>query len=126
MRTARSVWPKKAKWTPKCLEALLALGGEPVDDLRPLAVEGGGGDVLVSGVVLDQEALSDQALEAGIERPVREGAERSQQHIEAFAQLVAVHGGVVQQAEDGELKDAGAPAHALLPPLPGGVCRLDV
>ncbi len=99
------------------LEALLALGREPVDDLRSLAVERGGRDVRDVRVVLYEETLGHQALQAGVERAVGEGAERAEQDVEPLAQLVPVHRGVVEKAENGELQHSRPPAHAgrLLP-----------
>src|SRR5690606_16610337 len=94
------------------LQEFLALGRELVDDPRALAREG----VRRGGLRVDpdDELTRDETLEGRVERAVREGAERTEQHVEPLAQLVAVHGRLLQQAEDGKLEDAGASTHGIL------------
>jgi hypothetical protein len=88
------------------LEPLLALGREPVNDLRSPARHDP--VILVRvGVLLCDQPLGQELLQAGVERPVRERAEHSEQGVEPLAQLVPVHGGLVEQAEDGEFENAG-------------------
>ena len=83
-------------------EVLLAGGGELVDHARPLAR--GAGRV---GGLRDQPAV-EQALERGVEGAVGQRAERAERRVEPAAQVVAVGGSLVEQAEDGELEQAGA------------------
>src|SRR5580698_752431 len=84
------------------LESLLAFRGEPVDDLgsswpvqRP--------DGRVRDFLRDQ-AVGQQVLQGRIQRAIAEGAESTQQRVEPLAQLVPVHGGLVQDAEDGKFE----------------------
>src|SRR5690606_26011336 len=101
-------------------EVLLPLRRQPVDDLGATARERSGEGVL-GGVprFLDQPAVRDQRLEAGVERSVTERPEHTQQRIESFAQLIAVHRRFAEQTEDSELEDPATPAHRRLLPLPG-------
>ncbi len=61
-----------------------------------------------------QSAL-DERLQARVQRAVGQGAERAEHEVEALAQLVAVHGRLVQQAEDGRLEHVGTTAHGAPP-----------
>ena len=60
---------------------------------------------------LGDEALVEQLPQAGVERAVGQGTEDTERSVEALAQLVAVHGALVQQPQDGELEQFGATAH---------------
>src|SRR6266542_6730234 len=91
------------------LEMLLTLGGELVDDLGALARQGQGS--VRQRHVLRAPAAAEQVLETRVQRAVRERAERAEQGVETLAQLVSVHGGLVQQAEDGEFENVRSPAH---------------
>ncbi len=90
MRTSRDVWPKNAKRSgeglvlvrvqarlgEELLEMFLTVGRQPVDDLGATSREGGGGLADVPRF-LDQPAVGDQRLEAGVERPVAERPEHT-------------------------------------------------
>ena len=56
-------------------------------------------------------ALAHQLLEAGVQGAVGEGAQGAEHPAQSLAQLVAVHGRLVQQPKDGEVEDALAPSH---------------
>src|SRR6202042_1246732 len=71
--------------------------------------------VAVQRRFLDQPPLGDQRLQARVQSSVTEGAEHSERGVEPLAQLVAVHRGLTQQAEDRELEDSGALAKPLAP-----------
>ena len=96
------------------LEPLFALGGQPVDDLRPPG-RPGWPDVLAGLVAfLGDEAVGVQLRQAGVQGAVGERTERAEQHVELLAELVAVHRRPVQQPKDGELEDGSpVPAHGI-------------
>ena len=86
----------------------LALSGlrELVDDARAPGDRGDRG-----GGLLDQGA-AEHLLQRGVERPVREHPTPSEHEVEPLAELVAVHGSLVQQSEDCELDGLCATCHA--------------
>ena len=88
---------------------LFAIGGELVDDFGATAAEW-----RVGSIGLGDPARAGELLQAGIERAVGEGAQRAERAAEAFAQLVAMHGRLVKQAENGELKHTAALAQLVL------------
>src|SRR6185312_13076622 len=57
------------------------------------------------------QAAGGEVLQARIQRSVAEGAERPENRVQPLAQLVAMHGGFVQQPEHGKLEHAGPLAH---------------
>src|SRR5262249_41405925 len=97
------------------LQPFLALRGEPVHDLRPAARQWAAGRV---GLLLRDQALRQQLLEAWVERAVTKGTEGTEERVQPLAQFVAVHGGLVQQAEHGQLDHSRRvpTAHATPPP----------
>ena len=107
------------------LKTLLALGGELVDDLR---IAGSQRQRRVAGPrpVLGDQPLAEQLLEARVERAVGERAEHAEQCVEPLAQLVAVHRGLVEQPEHGELEHARALPSAIGPPRRSRCLDLDV
>src|ERR1700761_173653 len=107
----------RARVGEQVLEPLLALGGQPVDDLRPAGRAPGLAVHWRGGAFLGDQALSVQLGQAGVQGAVGQRAERAEQQVELLAELVAVHGRPVQQPEDGELEDSSpVPAHGILPP----------
>src|SRR5262249_48570011 len=109
------VRPKNAKCTPKpsssqapgpplarqALEPLLAVGRQPVHDLRPPAGQRLGGR---RGNLLGDQPPAEQVLEARVQGPVPERAECAEHRVEPLAQLVSVHGSLMQQPEHGQLE----------------------
>ena len=55
--------------------------------------------------------ITEQAAQAGVERAVRQRPEDTERGVEPLAQLVAVHGALVQQSEDRELEQLTAATH---------------
>src|SRR3569833_3601649 len=109
-----------ARFGEELLQARLPFGGELVHDLR--AAGRGRPDRGGLLVVLGDQPLFEQLLEAGVERTVGEGAEHAQQGVEPFTQLVAMHRGLMAQPEHGALEHATLASHE---PLPSPT-RLDV
>src|ERR1022692_750862 len=96
------------------LQPLLAVGGQPVDNLGPASGQRARG---VGQCVLGDQAAEGQVLQARVQRAVAEGPERAEQGIQLLAQFIAVHRGLVQQSENGELEHARAlGAHRRLVP----------
>src|SRR5262245_14722082 len=86
------------------LQVLLAVSGQPVDDLGTAAAK------RLSGIghrVLCDEPATGQVLQTRVQRAVTEGAERAKDRVKPLPQIVAVHRSLVQQPEHGELKHAG-------------------
>ena len=113
---------RRARVDELVLEPLLALGGQPVDDLRPA------GRTARPAVrrrrlvaLLGDQALGVQLVQAGVQGAVGERAERAEQHVQLLAELVAVHGRSMEQPENGELKDGSPVAAHGVPPV-GRVC----
>src|SRR5439155_13466828 len=97
------------------LEAFLALGGDFVD--HPAAAPGQQRDLgrLAAGRRFLRRRLGDparglQAPQRRVERAVADcGPERAELGGELLAQLVAVHRGLLQEAEDGEVEHVARP-----------------
>src|SRR6185312_6154982 len=105
----------RARLGQELLQPLLALRGQPVDDLRPAA---GQGAARHAGFLLGDQALGQEVLEAGVERAVPERAERAEEGIQPLAQFIAVHGSLVQQAEHGQLEHSRPVTTAHDSPMP--------
>jgi hypothetical protein len=103
------------------LQPLLAIGGQPVDNLGP--PPGARPRRVLVGLLRDQ-TLGEKFLQARVERPVGEGAEGTKHGVETLAQLVAVHGRAMQQPEHGKFKHAVtvathvSPLHTRMPAHP--------
>ena len=92
-------------------EVLFALGCEPVDLAGPPAGQQRFFNGPLDRGLLDDESALTHPLEGGVEGAVAErGPDGPEQGQQAFAQLVAVHGGLVQEPQYGQLKH-------LVPPL---------
>jgi hypothetical protein len=85
------------------LEQLLAAGRQVVDVL----LAGGEGRLLHH-----QRAVGRQALEARVERAEADAPEGAELQPELLAQLVAGHGGLLEQAEHGEFEHEDDPSQA--------------
>ncbi len=101
---------RRARLAHEGLETLLALRRELVDDPRPSAADAADGGGRWG---LDDPALLEQAPQAGVERAVGQGPEGAERRVEPLAQLVAVHRALVEQAQDREGEQVGAPGHAV-------------
>src|SRR5262249_22256984 len=106
-----------ARFGQQVLQPFLAVRRQPVDDLGTSAgalpglpaVPGLPRDTGRAGAgryVFSDQALREQVLQAWVQRAVSPRAERAEQGAEPLAQLVAVQGGLVQQAEHSELEHA--------------------
>ena len=93
------------------LEVVLAVGGELVDDARPPAAGRRRRGRAGRARGLGDPAAAEQVAQARVEGAVGQRAERPEHRVEALAQLVAVHRGVVQEAEDRQLEQGAAAAH---------------
>jgi hypothetical protein len=84
------------------LQPLLPFSGQPVDDLGPARAARTGRGARSRGrlrvvVFPGDQAIGVQLVQAGVEGSVGQRPERAEQHVQLFAQLVAVHGPAVQQ-----------------------------
>ena len=80
--------------------------GELVDDPRAP-----GDRRRLAGDLLDQ-GTREHLLQRGVERPVRQHPTPAEHEVEPLAQLVAVHGSLVQQSEDCQLDGLATTCHA--------------
>src|SRR4051794_8196120 len=87
-------------------EALLAVGGELVDDLAALAGEGRGVGQVGVGLVLGDPPVGLHVAQCRVQRAVGQRPEAAEQGVEPLAQLVPVQRRLLEQAENGELEDA--------------------
>ena len=93
------------------LQPFLAVRRQPVNDLRAAAgprAPSPSRPRRASGLVLGDQPLREQFLQARVERAIPEGTERTEQRVQALTQLVAVHRGLVQQAKDSEFEHPAA------------------
>src|SRR6478672_2352415 len=90
----------------EALELTVTGLGDLVDDPRPPGDRGDRGRGL-----LDQRA-TQHLLQGGVERAVRQHAAPAEHEVEPLAQLVAVHGSLVQQPEDCQLDGLCTTCHA--------------
>ena len=95
------------------LNCSVPAGGELVDDPLPTA----GGPRLGSGHVLGDPAGLEHLLQGRVERAVGQQPAPAEHPVDLLAQLVAVHGRLVQQSEDCELEGLTTTGHGGPPAL---------
>src|SRR5664279_5184209 len=98
-------------------QSLLSLGGDPVR--HPRAAGGQRDRVDVGDRILGGDVAGGlQAAQRRVERTEAERPERAQGGVQSLPQLVAVHRGLREQAEDRELEDGGTLLNDDAHPLP--------
>ncbi len=91
------------------LELASACLGDLIGDARPLRHRGARG---LGGQGLLDEGGPQHLLQGRVERPVGQHPTPSEHEVQALAELVAVHGCLVQQSEDCELDSLCTTCHA--------------